>query len=374
MNDFSLLIKPTAADCNLRCAYCFYTGRQSQTGPHPRMSDEVLERMISGYMRSRQAQAYTFSWQGGEPALMGVAFFKKVVNLQMQYGAPGALVCNGFQTNATLITDELAEFLAQYKFLFGVSLDGPAQLHDHYRKTRSGAPSHAAVLKGIERLQRYGVEYNVLALVNDSTVKQPRSIYGYFKNLGLLHQQYVPCVEFDAAGQLMPYSVTAQEWGEFLCELFDRWISDDVGRVSIRLFDSILEYLVSGKRNSCTMGTDCRQYFVVEYDGSVYLCDFFVRDELRLGNIHSNGWRELLQAAAYRRFGLEKTNFCSECRSCSWLEFCQGDCQKFRPRATSEVNARSVLCEGWQAFYSHALPRLRPIAEEIRKQRALADT
>jgi uncharacterized protein len=302
---------------------------------------------------------------------MGVEFFKKVVRLQMQYGSPGAVVCNGFQTNATLITDELAAFLAEYKFLFGVSLDGPAQLHDYYRKTRGGMPSHAAVLKGIDRLKRHGVEYNVLALVNDRTVKQPRSIYGYFKNLGLYHQQYVPCVEFDVAGQLLPYSITGHDWGYFLCELFDSWVSEDTGRVSIRLFDSILEYLVSGKRNSCTMGTDCRQYFVVEYDGSVYPCDFFVQDQFKLGNICSGSWREFQQAAKYREFGVEKTNFCEECRACPWVEFCQGDCQKFRPRGG--VNARSILCDGWKAFFAHALPRLRPIAEEIRAKRALQD-
>ena len=226
MNEFSLLIKPAAADCNLRCAYCFYIGRQNLTQPGPRMSDTVLERLISRYMRSRQPESYTFSWQGGEPALMGLDFFKKVIQLQIRYAAPGAVVCNGFQTNGTLITDELAAFLAEYHFLFGVSLDGPAQLHDFYRKTRGGLPTHASVLEGIERLKRHGVEYNILALVNDRTVKQPREIYGYFKNRGFLHQQYVPCVEFDAAGRLLPYSVTGHEWGDFLCAIFDRWVGD----------------------------------------------------------------------------------------------------------------------------------------------------
>ena len=253
MNDFSLLIKPSAADCNLRCAYCFYIGRQSLAPPRPRMSDAVLERLVSRYMRSRQTESYTMSWQGGEPALLGLDFFKRVIELQIRYAAPGAIVCNGFQTNGTLITDELAAFLAEYQFLFGVSLDGPAQLHDFYRKTRGGQPTHASVLQGIERLKRHGVQYNILTLVNDRTVKQPREIYGYFKNRGYYHQQYVPCVEFDAAGRLRPYSVTGHQWGDFLCEIFDRWMGGDVERISIRLFDSILEYLVSGKRNTCTM-------------------------------------------------------------------------------------------------------------------------
>ena len=366
MNNFSLLIKPSAADCNLKCAYCFYIGRQGVTGPHCRMADEVLERLIARYMRSRQEESYTFSWQGGEPALMGLDFFKKVVKLQMKYGAPGAIVCNGFQTNATLITDELAALLGEYKFLFGVSLDGPAQLHDYYRKTRGGMPTHATVLKGIEVLKRHGVEYNILTLVNDRSVKQPRELYGYFKNHGFTQQQYVPCVEFDAAGQLLPYSITGEQWGTFLCEIFDRWFSEDIHRVSIRLFDSILEYLVSGKRNSCIMGTDCRQYLVVEYDGSVYPCDFFVRDDLKLGNIMNGSFREFVESPVYQRFGLEKANYDAECRACQWLALCHGDCQKFRPRV-DERSGRSTLCEGWQTFYAHALPRLQQVAAAIKQ-------
>jgi uncharacterized protein len=365
MNDFSLLIKPAAADCNLRCAYCFYIGRQALTVPHPRMSDAILEKMIASYMGSRQEVSYTFSWQGGEPALLGLPFWKKVVNLQMQHAPRGAIVCNAFQTNGTLITDELAAFLADYKFLFGVSLDGPAQLHDHYRTLRDGQPTHALVAKGIERLKKHGALFNILALVNDRTVKGPQALYGYLKNRGFLHQQYVPCVEFDEAGRLRPYAVTGREWGAFLCEIFDRWLAEDVGRVSIRLFDSILEYLASGKRNACAMGTDCRQYFVVEYDGSVYPCDFFVRDDLKLGNVREGSWKDFLESPIYRRFGLEKANWCDACRACSYLPLCHGDCQKFRA-VTGGAGAKSVLCEGWQAFYAHALPGLQQLAERIR--------
>jgi uncharacterized protein len=365
MNDFSLLLKPSAADCNLRCVYCFYIGRQVRTAPHPRMPDEVLERTVSSYMRLPQTTSYTFSWQGGEPGLMGLGFFKKVVKLQMKYAPPRAIVCNAFQTNGTLISDGLAAFMAEYKFLVGVSLDGPAQLHDHYRKTLEGRPTHASVSQGIDRLEKHGVDFNILALVNDRTVKQPKEIYGYFKNRGFLHQQYVPCVEFDNAGGLLPHSVKGSEWGAFLSEIFDRWIAEDVGRISIRLFDSMVEYLATGKRNACTMGTDCRQYFVVEYDGSVYPCDFFVRDDLRLGNVKTGSWKEFLASPVYRRFGLEKASWADECRACPWLSLCHGDCQKFRPLAGGG-SAKSVLCEGWKAFYAHALPRLQGLADGIK--------
>jgi len=192
MTDFSLLIKPSAADCNLRCAYCFYIGRQGLTEPHPRMSDDVLERTIAGYMGTLQTRSHTFSWQGGEPGLMGLRFFEKAVKLQVKHAPRGAVVCNAFQTNGTLITDELAAFLAEYRFLFGVSMDGPAQVHDHYRKTREGMPSQASVLKGIDRLKRAGVEFNILALVNNRTVKQPREIYGYFKKRGFFINNTCP--------------------------------------------------------------------------------------------------------------------------------------------------------------------------------------
>jgi uncharacterized protein len=368
VNDFSILIKPAAADCNLRCAYCFYIDHLARTEPDPRMPDEVLERVISSYMDSRQAASYSFSWQGGEPALMGLDFFKKAVKLQIKHAPPGAIVCNGFQTNGTLITDELAAFLSEYKFLFGVSLDGPAREHDHYRKTLQGAPSHSRVLKGIDRLRRHGAACNILALVNDRTVKQPRMIYDYFKDHGFFHQQYVPCVEYDAAGRILPCAITGREWGAFLCEIFDRWSGKDVNRISIRLFDSILEHLVSGKRDSCAMGTDCRQYFVVEHDGNVFPCDFFVRDDLRLGNIRDGKWEDFLDSPVYRRFGLEKSNWSDECRSCPWLNLCHGDCPKFRP-TSGAIRSPSALCEGWKAFYAHALPRLQRLAEGIRIRR-----
>jgi uncharacterized protein len=364
MNDFSLLIKPCAADCNLRCSYCFYLRRQRATPAHPRMSDETLEKLIAGYLGSRQARSYTFNWQGGEPALLGLPFWRRVVELQKRYAPPGSTLCNGFQTNATLITDELAAFLGEYKFLFGVSLDGPAQAHDHYRKTTDGRATHAAVLKGVERLKRHGVAFNVLALVNDRTVKQPGEIYGYLKNRGFTYQQYVPCVEFDEAGQVAPYSITGPAWGAFLCEIFDRWMAEDRGSISIRLFDSIIAYLVTGQRNACAMGTDCRQYFVVEYDGGVYPCDFFVRDELRLGNVRDTGWKDLLASPLYRQFGLGKAAWSDACRACRHLSLCHGDCPKFRPGG--DVRAKSILCEGWQAFYDHALPGFQRIADEMK--------
>jgi uncharacterized protein len=362
MNEFSLLIKPSAADCNLRCAYCFYIGRLALAPARPRMSDAVLERTIASYLGSRQATSYTFSWQGGEPGLLGLSFFRKVVKLQLTHAPAHAVICNAFQTNGTLISEKMADFAAEYRFLFGVSLDGPAQLHDYYRKTVGGEATHADVIAGIERLQRHGVEFNILTLVTNRSVKQPRELYGYFKNQGYSHQQYIPCVEFDSSGKPRPYAIDGRQWGTFLCALFDRWSADDVGRVSIRIFDAILEQLIHGKGSLCTMGKDCRQYFVVEYDGAVYPCDFFVGDGTRLGNIMDGEWEDFLASPLYREFGMGKAHWCDECTECPHLPFCHGDCQKFR---LGTGRAKSVLCEGWRMFYDHALPRLRQIAREM---------
>jgi uncharacterized protein len=374
VNDFSLLIKPSAADCNLRCPYCFYIGKLRFLPPRPRMADEVLEKMIASYLTTRQVASYTFSWQGGEPGLMGLRFFRRAVALQRKHAPRGAVICNAFQTNATLVSDELAEFFAEYKFLVGVSLDGPAQLHDHYRRTRDGQPTHATVRKNIERLRRHGVDFNVLTVVSDRTVKQPREIYGYLKNLGHFHQQYIPCVEFDSAGRLRPYAITGRDWGAFLCEIFDRWYAEDRDTISIRLFDSVVEYLVRGKYNTCTMGTDCRVYFVVEYDGSVYPCDFFVTDAMKLGNIMDGAWPDFLASPIFSDFGVAKSAWHEDCQSCAFLKLCHGDCQKFRPPRGQARNssAKSVLCDGWLAFYAHTLPRFEQLAAELKQREPAA--
>jgi MoaA/NifB/PqqE/SkfB family radical SAM enzyme len=253
-HSFPLLIKPVSADCNLRCRYCFYLDhlRFYPAAAEHRMSDATLERLISGYMATDQA-ACTFIWQGGEPTLLGLEFFRRVTDLQRKYGRPGAVVANMLQTNATLITDELARHFAQYRFLIGVSLDGPPDVHDRYRRTLDGAGTHAEVSRGIERLRRHGVEFNILTLVTEANAGRAREIYRYFRDRGMLYHQYIPCVEFDAQGRLRPYSVGGEAWGRFLCELFDEWKARDTRRVSVRLFDSIIQKPALGRPADCHM-------------------------------------------------------------------------------------------------------------------------
>jgi uncharacterized protein len=338
------------------------------------MTFETLETMIKSYMATDQNKQYVFGWQGGEPTLMGLDFFKKVVELQMKYAQPGSSISNGIQTNATLITDDMAKLFGEYKFLVGVSLDGPESLHNYHRKTISQKPTHALVMRGIERLKRNDVEFNILSLVNNINVKKAKELYCYYRDNGFLFHQYIPCVEFDQDGQLMPYSITGKEWGNFLTDLFNEWIIQDVNKVSVRLFDSILEFLVYGRYNVCYMQDYCLQYFVVEYDGSVYPCDFFVQDDLLLGNIKNNSWGELLNSPIFHFFGRKKADWNEECNLCPYLSLCHGDCQKFRFGAPHNAKSLSNLCKGWRIFFAKTLPRFKTIADNYKRENKITES
>lgn len=366
--EFSLLIKPASADCNLRCEYCFYLEKKNlyPAEVRHRMSDEILERLIKSYMETDQPM-YSFGWQGGEPLLMGHDFFERAVTLQKKHGRPGSVVGNGVQTNAVLIDERMAQLFSRYKFLMGCSLDGPAGLHDHYRCFADGRPTHQRVLEGIERLEKHGVEFNILVLVNRRNVQEAKTVYQYLKSKGFYYQQYIPCVEFENDGSLTDFSISGAQWGRFLCDIFDQWYPDDVYTVSVRHFDSVLVKQVDGICNVCTMGRSCDQYFVVEYNGDVYPCDFFVSPENRLGNIMSVSWEELLSSERYREFALRKQQWNAICDDCEWLHLCHGDCQKHRQKRNDGIN--SVLCEGWKQFYAHSAAGFRNLAKKIREER-----
>lgn len=373
MQPFTLLIKPACADCNLNCTYCFYAakaGLYPENAVH-RMSDAVLERLVSGYMATPQPQ-YVFGWQGGEPTLMGIDFFRKATTLQESCGRRGVSVSNGLQTNGTLLTDEFAAHLARYAFLLGVSLDGPAELHDRYRVSHDGRPTHARVLDGIDTLRRHGVEFNILTLVSASNVGHPREVYRYLRDQGHFYHQYIPCVEFDERGQPLPFTITGRQWGDFLCGVFDEWIKCDTRKVSIRLFDSILGRLVGEPNAICHMQKDCCQYFVVEWNGDVYPCDFFVRPDLKLGNILTHSWEEMQASPVYREFGARKRQWNPCCAKCRHLPFCAGDCLKHRLVAGDPATRLSWLCAGWRRFYDHTLTAFRRLAAGIEAERRAA--
>ncbi len=373
MKPFSLLIKPAGADCNLRCDYCFYLGRAElypQTAC-PRMSEETLTRLVRGYL-ALPFPVHTFAFQGGEPLLMGEAFFRTLVKLQRRYARPGAQISNCVQTNGTLLTPSLARFFAENHFLLGVSVDGPAAVHDLRRRNVAGCGSHAAVMAGLAHLRAAKADFNLLTLVSQSNVHDPVGTYRYLRDtLGCRFMQFIECVEFGPDGALLPYAISPEEWADFTIALFDEWLKADAHTVSIRLFDSVVAKLLTGNANTCAMGCDCRDYFVVEHNGDVYPCDFFVRPELRLGNILTHDWDELWESPLHTAFGRRKATWNAACNRCPALRFCQGDCPKNRTGHDPARDPRTLshLCPAWQRIYAHILPPLQRLANEIRDRR-----
>jgi uncharacterized protein len=371
MRNFSLLVKPASFSCNLRCNYCFYLEKEKLFKGDNLMTDKVLERMISSFMEI-DMPAYSIGWQGGEPTMMGLDFFRQVVKYQAKYGRSGATVSNGLQTNGTRLDDEWCRHLTEYNFLVGLSIDGPKEIHDKHRWTVNGAGSHGMVMRGLDALKRNHTEFNVLTLVSDSNVEHPLVIYNYLKDLGVKYHQYIECVEFMPDGTLAPFAVRPEQWGEFLCTIFDEWYSKDRFDVSVRFFDSIITKMVDGVANACVFADDCRQYLVVEHDGGIYPCDFFVLPEWKLGNIMDGEWNDFLESPLYEKFGGRKSQWNGECEECPYLKYCLGCCPKNRLNHGKNPRDLSALCAGWKMFYEHTLPRFKSIANYIRKERRRA--
>jgi len=366
--NFSLLIKPVSWRCNLGCPSCFYSKKSELfRDGRLRMNDEVLAALTKKFL-SLGLPLSCFGWQGGECTLMGLDFFRKTLDFQRNFAKPGQRVANSIQTNATLLDDEWGRFFHESNILVGVSIDGPPEMHDRSRPWPDGRGSHADVLRGLEALRRNRAEFNVLTLVSAVNQGHPREIYRYLKSLDVKYHQYIECVEFDAAGNLKPCSVEPRQWGRFLCELFDEWYPSDIRKVSIRLFDSILSRLVDGVPSLCSMGGDCRQYFVVEHNGDLYPCDFHVSPEWKLGNVETDDLTQLFDSPLYREFGARKSAVHGKCRICEYYDFCMGCCPKNRFPAGG-LKSLSALCDGWKMLYAHTLERFGKLAAEIREER-----
>ena len=370
MKPFSLLIKPAGADCNLRCAYCFYLGRAElypETKVH-RMSDATLTHLVRSYL-ALPMPTHNFAFQGGEPLLMGLDFYKKLVKLQRRYARPGANIQNCVQSNCTLVTDEMAEFFTKNNFLVGMSVDGPEAVHNERRPDAAGHGSHAAVMRALDRLKAAGTEFNILTLVSQSNVHDPVGTYRYLRDeLGTKFMQFIECIEFDSNDNLISYAITADEWADFICAIFDEWYPNDRTKVSVRLFDSIVGKILTGQANSCAMGSSCDEYLVVEHNGDIYPCDFFVRPELKLGNLMEQDWDEILDNPMRKCFACRKCTKNVACKTCPYDFLCEGDCPKNRTGhdASRDPRKLSFLCEAWKRIYDHILPKLREEAEKLR--------
>ncbi len=363
----SVLVKPVSADCNLSCTYCFYSpkARLYPEAKIHRMSDRVLRELIAQAI-AVSPERISFCWQGGEPTLAGLEFYRRAVEYQELFRAPGQVVENSLQTNGILIDEEWARFLSRHRFLVGVSLDGPRELHDYYRRDRSGRGSYDRVMRGISYLRRFGVEFNILVLLNDRNVKRPRDLYRFLLGQGFRYLQFIPCVEKDpGSGDIASYSITPEQYGRFLCELFDEWTRKGVPDVYIRDFDDILISYVTGVTPSCVFSEECGRYVVVEYNGDVYPCDFYVEPGWLLGNIMERPLDEILQTEKFRRFRSRKARLAERCRGCRWLQYCHGGC----PRHWEITGfSHNYFCPSYQMFFKHShegFLRLKRIVEQM---------
>ena len=375
MQPFTLLIKPSGSDCNVDCTYCFYKCRAAEVGQgRQRMSEEVLERLVKDYMGLGFALA-GFAWQGGEPTLMGLDFYKRAVEFQKKYGRAGQEVGNSLQTNAILLNEKWCRFLHENKFLVGVSIDGPKEMHDYYRLDHSGAGTFDRVTRAIENCKKYKAQFNTLTLLNDRNVGHPDEVFDFLVGLGTKFLQFIPCVELDeVTGKVTDFSVTPEQYADFQCRIFDRWVEYGPGKLSIRDFDSILSYYVTGRHTICTFDRQCSQYIVIEHTGDAFCCDFFVEPRWRLGNIFETPIEKLAASAKKREFARSKKNLCNKCLVCRHLAVCRGGCMKDRaPFDKDNFGRESYYCETYKRFFDYAGPRFMQIAADINSGRIVRD-
>lgn len=352
----------------MACRYCFYLQKDRlfpDTTIH-RMSTKVLRATVRQVMAEGGADI-AFGWQGGEPTLMGVGFFEQAVELEKEYGGAGQTVGNGLQTNGLLIDRRWCRFFCDARFLVGLSLDGPEHVHDRYRLTCGGQPTWERVVEAAKRMLDSGVEVNALTVLNDYSSRFPREIYEFLKESGLSYMQFIPCLEPDPAdpARPAPFSVAPEQFGEFLCTVFDCWLRDFCdGRptTSVRFFESVFATYVGLRPPECTLFSECGTYVVVEHNGDVFACDFFVEDQWRLGNLLEGRLAEMLNSPQQARFGRRKADLPHACHTCRWLKHCRGGCPKER-WGCSSGERRSHFCEAYQMFFSHADAQLRQLAD-----------
>ena len=369
-----VLLKPAGADCNLGCTYCFYLGKKDlYPRRRRRMGDEVLD-AVCRQLLGGGAPSVSFGWQGGEPTLMGLPFFERAVACQRRHARPGQVVSNTLQTNGLLLDDPWCAFLRRYRFLVGLSIDGPLDLHDAYRVGTNGAGSFARVARAAARLACHGVETNALVVLTDRSVDRVEDIWRTLVELGLRHFQLIPCLESEAGSpgrgaSWQPYAMLPERYGEVLCRLFDLWTGafrDGLPTLFVRWFDALLFAYVGLEPPLCTLSEVCGQGLVVEHNGDVYACDFFVSPEWRLGNLLVDDLRELARGPAQVAFGQRKRELHARCRQCRWLAVCRGGCPRDRDHDPREPGL-DPYCEAYRVFFEHADPRLRGLAETWRR-------
>lgn len=374
------MAKPIGAFCNLSCKYCFYTPKKELYPDMERgMSDEVLAEYTRQYINATHIPEITFSWQGGEPTLMGIEFFKKAIQYQERYKKPGMQIYNTIQTNGILIDQEWCHFFRENNFLVGISVDGPQELHDTYREDKKGNPSFGRVMQAIRLMQKYNVEFNILATVNRVNAHHPLEVYRFFsREINAKFIQFIPVVELEneEEGQITVSneSVNPEEFGDFLITVFDEWIKSDVGKVYVQIFDAALASWAGYPPQVCLFSPTCGTAMIIEHNGDLYSCDHFVDSEHLLGNIMETPLEELVSSKDQYHFGMDKKEKLPiECRECDYNFACHGACPKHRfcPDKTDDIPL-NFLCQGYRKFFNHVNWPMHIMTALLNRERAPA--
>jgi len=380
-------VKPVGAACNLRCDYCYFLEKEhfhSKGGPQ-RMSDDVLERFTEQYVHAQPGQDVLFTWHGGEPLLLGLDYFKKALRYQKPFKG-NYHIDNVLQTNGTLLNDEWCRFFKENNFLIGLSLDGPEHCHDNYRRNKGDKGSFAHTMRGLELLQKHGVEFNILSVVNDYNVQYPLEVYHFFKSTGAQYIQFSPVVERldnngalksgnDRSGTLASWSVPPLAYGDFLNTIFDEWIKTDVGTIYVTTFDATLAGYVGAQPGSCIWAETCGHASALDIDGSLYACDHYVFPEFKLGNIRQKTITEMMLTDLQIQFGNDKRDKLSNaCLQCPYLQLCHGECPKNRfISLPAEPYPLNYLCPGLKRYFEHTRPAMLQMAELLQQDKAPAE-
>lgn len=382
-----VMLKPAGAHCNLACKYCYYLEKNKlyPTAQRHLMSDEILEQFTREYIEAQTMSQVLFTWHGGEPLLRSIDFYRKALSLQQKY-AGGRRIDNVIQTNGTLLTDEWCEFFAQNHWLVGISIDGPQPYHDHYRLTAAGKPSWQKVMQGIKLLKKHGVEWNAMAVVNAYNVNHPLEFYRFFKENGCQFLQFTPIVERQTRHEdgrtlasladkneipLSEASVAPEQWGYFLCAIFDEWVRKDVGKIFVEIFDCTLANWMGVSPGICAYSKECGHAGVMEHNGDVYSCDHFVFPEYKLGNIRDHSLIDMLYGEQQQEFSrLKHSSLPRQCKECDMEFACHGECPKNRfMKDKYGDSGLNYLCPGYYHYYQHVAPYMDYMKQELMSQR-----
>jgi uncharacterized protein len=372
---FQVFVKPAGPVCNLDCHYCYYLKKEHlyPKGESFRMADDVLEQYIVQHIEACPDEVIRFSWHGGEPTVLGLDYFRKIVALQRKCQPSGRRIANGMQTNGTLLDEEWCRFLAAEGFAVGLSLDGPAEFHDRYRVTKDHRPTYEKTMRAYELLRGHQVNCDILCVVNAHNVRRPAEVYRLFKQIEAPYVSFLPLVEPQrgAEGGVSSLTVPAEAWGAFLCTIFDEWVSRDIGRMKVQIFEEAARTAFGQEHSLCIFRPTCGDIPVVEHNGDFFSCDHFVDAEHRLGNIRQTPLVDLLDSPAQRAFGQAKLETLPRyCRVCEVRAMCNGECPKNRFRRTPDGQAGlNYLCAGYKRFFTHCRPFVSEVAAQWRRQR-----